>query len=86
MILVVVVLACRFGNVVHHYFARTTRIASPPSRRVHVARDQRIPGRVVRRCCVGFGRDVVDWCRRGLMDVVKALNARERRRDSLNGN
>jgi hypothetical protein len=49
ILVVVIILACRFGNVVHHHLARATRIASPPSRRVHVARDQRIPGRVVRR-------------------------------------
>jgi hypothetical protein len=53
ILVVVIILACRFGNVVHHHLARATRIASPPSRRVHntlhVARDQRIPGRVKRR-------------------------------------
>jgi hypothetical protein len=75
ILVVVIILACRFGNVVHHHLARATRIASPPSRRVHVARDQRIPGRVVRRCCVGFGRDVVDWCRRGLMETAETLHA-----------
>jgi hypothetical protein len=46
ILVVVIILACRFGNVVHHHLARATRIASPPSRRVHIARDQRIPGRV----------------------------------------